>query len=106
MLYQKVKKHYDDRYKTLKESHPLGIQVDLETGVATGVLVVRDVDSCAKLVKTIVFRSMDFDIRSEIKESGEYLYLIEKISKSIYRVATGDPLLTNTFWNFYLDEPQ
>ena len=106
MLYQKVKKHYDDRYITLKESHPLGIQVDLETGVATGVLVVRDVDSCAKLVKTCVFKSMDFDIKSEIKESGEYIYLIEKISKSIYRVATGDPLLTNTFWNFYLDEPQ
>ena len=108
ILYETVQKHYDDRAKTLKYSHPLGIQVDLETGVATGVLVVRNIDVCAKLVRAALFKSINFNIVSEPstqKETGEYTYLVETISDSIYRVVTGDPMLTNAFWNFYIDEP-
>lgn len=105
-LYSTVKSNYNDRYDTLTKSHPLGIQVDLDTGVATGVLVVRDIDTCAKLVRSAVLHALEFDIVETIKKSGEeYIYLREKISNCIYRVITGEKLLTNTFWNFYLDEP-
>lgn len=32
-----------------------------------------------------------------------YTVLREQISGSIFRVMTADAMLTNTFWNFYLD---
>lgn len=38
-LGQRIKSHYDRRAETLRESHPLGIQVNLQTGVANGVLI-------------------------------------------------------------------
>ncbi len=103
-LYDIVQTHYDKRAKMLKESHPLGIQVDIETGIATGVLVVRNLDHCAKLVRDIILRKLSFHLKSEKKQSGEYSYVIEETSGSIYRVVTGDSLLTNTFWNFYFND--
>jgi hypothetical protein len=105
ILYTKAEKHYDDRYKTLVESHPLGIQVDLETGVATGVLVVRDIESCASLIRSHVLKIVEYEIFEKIEDAGEYTYLKEKISGCIYRVVTGDIVLTNAYWNFYLNEP-
>ena len=83
----------------LRESHPLGIQVDLRTGVANGVLVVRSVGDCANLVRRIVTRTLEVDL----EESKEYTVLREKISRCIYRVMTADAMLTNTYWNFYID---
>jgi hypothetical protein len=104
ILYAKAEKHYNDRYKTLVKSHPLGIQVNLESGVATGVLVVRDIDSCARLIRSHVLKVVEYDI-FDVNENGvEYTYLQEKLSDCIYRVITGDPVLTNSFWNFYLNE--
>jgi hypothetical protein len=106
ILYAKAEKHYNDRFNTLVRSHPLGIQVDLETGVATGVLVVRDVETCAKLIRSHVLKVVEYEIHDTIEKGVEYTYLREKLSQSIYRVITGDPVLTNAFWNFYLNEPR
>jgi hypothetical protein len=94
-----VKKHYDKRAKVLKEDHPLGIQLQLETGVANGVLVARTVDQCAELIRRIVTRSLKF--RVEQTPTGTR-HLRETISDSIYRVMTSDVMLSNAFWNFYL----
>ncbi len=95
----KVKEHYDKRANTLKESHPLGIQVNLATGVANGVLVVRKVDKCAELVRGILTGTLEFDL----EETSAYTALREQISGCIFRVMTADAMLTNTFWNFYLN---
>jgi len=100
-LYKEVKQHYNERAKTLKEMHPLGIQVYLDSGVANGVLVVRNIEDCSKLIRAIITNSMEFIIEREKKDNGEYIYLKETISKSIFRLITGDVILTNTFWNFY-----
>jgi hypothetical protein len=97
-----VKSHYDKRANTLSQSHPLGIQVDLKTGVANGVLVVRTISDCARLIECILTRKMEFDLVTYTNQEGEYLILKEKISGSIFRVVTGDAMLTNTFWNYYL----
>jgi spore coat polysaccharide biosynthesis protein SpsF (cytidylyltransferase family) len=94
-----MKQHYDNRAKTLRESHPLGIQVNLETGVANGVLVVRSLSDCATLIQRIVTRNLDL----ELEETEAYTLLREKISGCVFRVMTTDAMLTNTFWNFYLD---
>jgi hypothetical protein len=97
--------HYDKRAKTLREDHPLGIQVNLTTGVANGVLVVRSALDCARLIHRMMTGNLEFYIEAATIEEKDYLMLRESISGSIFRVMTGDPLLTNSFWNFYLKQP-
>ncbi len=89
---------YDKRAKTLKESHPLALQVNLDTGVANGVLVVRTITECASLLRAMLLSSTDFFI----EEADGMWYLKERISGCIYRVVTNDRKLNNCFWNFYL----
>ncbi|MFZ3018525.1 MAG: hypothetical protein WA056_08740 [Gallionella sp.] len=97
-----VAEHYDKRASVLKDTHPLGLQTNLNTGVANGVLVARRIEDCAELVQRILLNKLEFDV---IDSSGEddkgYVFLKEKITKCTYRVMTGDRLLTNSFWNFY-----
>ena len=95
----KLKAHYDSRARILRETHPLGIQVNLGTGVANCVLVVRTPKQCAAVVRGIMTNTLEFDL----EDSEECTVLREKISGSIFRVMTADAMLTNTFWNFYLD---
>lgn len=103
LLVRTARDHYDKRAGTLKDSHPLGIQVNLDTGVANGVLVVRSIADCAELIFRIITRTLQFCIEKKTIENVEYHYLREKVSKSIFRVMTGDAMLTNSFWNFYLE---
>lgn len=101
-LFDIISKTYDRRALLLSEKHPLGIQVSLQTGVANGVLVVRDIEKCAKLVERVVTSTMRFYLEEEIVgDFPNYLYLKEEISNCIFRLATGDKMLTNTFWNYY-----
>ena len=93
---------YDKRAGDLIMNHPLAIQVNLATGVANGVLVVREIEDCAKLIYNIVRKTLEFDIDSTTKKG--YIYLKEIISNCILRVQTADKMLTNTFWNFYLKD--
>jgi len=89
---------YDSRATTLMK-HPLGIQVNLNTGVANGVLVIREVDKCAKLLYTILTNQYKFG--SGYNKEERFWYLKEKISGCIFRVVIDNPKLTNSFWNFY-----
>ncbi len=91
---------YNRRAGTLVKSHPLGIQVNLTTGVANGVLVVRTIPECAELLSRVVTNSLEF----ELTEEPSMWYLKEKISGCVYRVVTKDRKLTNCFWNFYRRE--
>jgi hypothetical protein len=101
-FYNLVKDHYNRRAKTLKDNHPLGIQVNLHSGVANGVLVVRTIDDCIRLLRAILLNSLKFDVKKEVVNDKETIYLEEKISKSIFRLKSGNILLTNSFWNFYI----
>lgn len=103
-LYKAVQEKYDKRAETLKHSHPLGIQVDLNSGVANGVLVVRTLNDCALLVRAVVLNKMKFNIKNDSINNKNFIYLEEYISKSIFRIQTGDKFLTNSFWNFYNNE--
>lgn len=102
-LAKQMKAHYDKRFKMLKEDHPLGIQVNLESGVANGVLVVRTIDECAELVRRVITRSLEFDVAEISEKGGEFCVLRERVSGCIYRLMTRDAMLTNAFWNFYLN---
>jgi len=99
-----IAEHYsfERRADTLKKAHPLSVQVHLESGVANGVLVVRNAQDCASLLYKILKKSMEFTIK-HIKENGKGMTILEeKISKCPYRVVTDYEKLTNSFWNFYL----
>jgi hypothetical protein len=94
------KRIYDKRADTLRRRHPLAVQVNLSNGVATGVLVVRGVKECAKLLRSVLTNDMQLDV----EEDDDMWYLREKISGCVYRVVTKNPRITNCFWNFYLQQ--
>lgn len=100
LTYESAKAMYDDRAKKLKDVHPLGLQVNLQTGVANGVLVARTVEECAKLLRGVMLCDMEFEIQEPTPEVPLTL-LREQLTGSVFRVVTEDELLTNTFWNFY-----
>ena len=106
LLVKTTRDHYNKRAETLRESHPLGIQVNLDTGVANGVLVVRSPQKCAELIFRIVTGRLEFRIEKKVLNGVEYHVLRETISDSIFRVMTGDAMLTNSFWNYYLETVQ
>jgi len=103
LLIEKTREHYDTRARTLRESHPLGIQVNLDTGVANGVLVVRTIADCAELIYRIITKTLAFRIEEKAVGKVVYHLLRETVSDSVFRVMTGDAMLTNSFWNFYLE---
>ncbi len=90
---------YDKRASMLQKTHPLAIQVNLDTGVANGVIVARDEKTCAELIWRILTNTLDFDIKYD--DETDCWLLIETLSRSIYRVVTNNQKLTNCFWNFY-----
>ncbi len=103
-LAKQDKELYERRARTLSDIHPLSLQVNLETGVANGLLVVRDAPTCAKILRGILLRTLECDIEEYQDPNRDDIIgyvLKERITRSIFRVVTGDPLLTNAFWNFY-----
>jgi hypothetical protein len=90
--------YYNVRADILREGHPLSMQVDLTTGVANGVLVVRTPSQCATLLRAILTNNLKLCIREE----SDFTVLIENISNSPLRVVTKNERLTNSFWNLFV----
>lgn len=97
-----VKDYYNKRARVLSETHPLGLQVNLSTGVANGVLVVRTTEDCAKLLRNILTQNLEFVLDKKVVGGATYWLLREKITNCVYRAITSNRSLTNSFWNFYL----
>jgi len=97
--------NFDRRAQLLRGVHPLSMQVDLQSGVANGVLVVRSRKGCADLLRRILTNDMKFTIRHEPADSFEgkegYTALEEEISGSPFRVVIDNERLTNSFWNLF-----
>lgn len=85
------------RANLLKELHPLGMQVDLNTGVANGIIVVRNIEMCSDILEKILTNTLNFEIRREKGFTGLY----EAETGSLYRIITENKNLTKSFWNFY-----
>jgi hypothetical protein len=100
VLFDSAKELYNKRALNLLDTHPLGLQVNLETGVGNGVLVARDTNQCAKLLQGILLDELGFDLDDRSNEN--FIFLREKATRSVHRVVTRDQHLTNSFWNFYL----
>jgi hypothetical protein len=92
--------HLDKRAALLKSTHPLSLQVHLESGVANGVLVVRTPGQCADVLYNLLTNSTDFSIERSAKEKCTILK--EGVSESPFRAVSEHEKLSNSFWNFYL----
>ena len=62
--------NFDKRADILKNSHPLSFQVFLATGVANGVLVVRKIEKCAKILHELLTNDLKFIIRKVDAKEG------------------------------------
>lgn len=88
---------YEGRARVFREVHPLALQVILSTGVLNGILVVRSVESCARLMRQLITNSLELEL---IVDDHNYR-LVEKITRSTIRVISRHRLLANAFRAFY-----
>lgn len=104
---------YDKRAEVLQSYHPLAMQVNLSEGVANGVLVARTYENATNLIYGLLTNSLDFRIEGGLLETAEHARceadrymarLVETISDCPFRAVTGHNKITNSFWNFYLQE--
>jgi hypothetical protein len=97
---------FDKRAAILRETHPLSLQVHLDSGVANGVLVVRTVEECAQALGELLLNELAFSfeiVQDKTKATDKGVTVLqEKISKSPFRAVTHYEKLANSFWNFYL----
>jgi hypothetical protein len=87
----------DAKAELLRVDHPLGLQLDITSGVVHGIIVVRSAQDCAKMLRKVLLRERTFTIRHE---KGNFL-LEEVETKSVLRVVSDDPYLTHAFWTFF-----
>lgn len=87
----------DRKAELLRVDHPLGLQIDIKTGVAHGIIVVRSPEQCAQMLRKVLLRELAFSIRHE---KGNFL-LEETETHSVVRVVSDDPYLTHAFWTFF-----
>jgi hypothetical protein len=94
------KHNFEKRAGVLKNAHPLGLQVHLESGVANGVLVVRSVAECADVLLRVLTNDLKFEIGIDEKQGCTVLK--ENITQCAFRAVSLYEKLANSFWNFYL----
>lgn len=99
--------HFNKRANLLKKIHPLSMQIALESGVANGVLVVRNAQDCAILLHQILTKNMRFTIKKReykndiLDEKITGTLLIEDITDCPFRFVSDYEKLTNSFWNLF-----
>ena len=78
--------NFDRRADLLKGRHPLSMQVDLQSGIANGVLIVRSSKQCAELLYNLLTNTVEFRIKHpklhNLKEEEvEALRKLDKVFK-------------------------
>jgi hypothetical protein len=87
----------ESRAKMFRADHPLGLQTSARTGVAHGIVVVRSVDQCAKMLRKVLLHDLELSIEHE---GGNFL-LREAETQSTLRVVTDNPMLSHSFWTYF-----
>lgn len=88
---------FEKRAKLFREQHPLALQIIRNSGVLNGILVVRSIDACAKLIKSIIENKLELDV----EDDNDNYKLIEKNTLSTIRVISKHKLIANAFNTFY-----
>lgn len=89
---------HEQRSRFYKEVHPLSRLIEFNTGVAVGAMVTDSLEDVSELLCRIFENKMEYEL-DHLKNG--YLRLKEKLTGSIVRLQTNDPLLSETFWNHY-----
>lgn len=92
------KEIFEQRAELFKSIHPLGLQVCHKTGVANGVIVVRNSNQCANILVGLLTHSLAVRL-DKLNDVG--FILREDSTGSILRVAIDDSMLNRAFENFY-----
>jgi hypothetical protein len=92
------KKIFEARAQLFKSIHPLGLQVCHKTGVANGVIVVRNSNQCVNILVGLLTHSLAVSL-DKLPDVG--FILRENSTGSILRVAIDDRMLNRAFANFY-----
>ncbi|HEX8248659.1 MAG TPA: helix-turn-helix transcriptional regulator [Pyrinomonadaceae bacterium] len=92
-----VSMRFERRAKVFREVHPLALQVILSTGVLNGILVVRSVNTCARVVNALITNDLELELETDYKNYK----LIEKNTKSTIRVISKHRLISNAFKTYY-----
>jgi|SRR5579863_1475150 len=87
----------EHRAKAFRVDHPLGLQISAKTGVAHGIVVVRTVDQCAKMLRKVLLHDLELSVRHE----GSNFLLEESETQSTLRVVTDDVMLSHSFWTYF-----
>lgn len=84
---------FEGRARLFREIHPLALQVILSSGVLNGILVVRSVEQCARILRMLI------ENRLELTMSKDHLNyrLVERSTGSTVRVISRHKLLRNAF---------
>jgi hypothetical protein len=88
---------FERRAKLFREIHPLALQVILSSGVLNGILVVRSVEQCARILRALLENTLDLDYNYDAMNYK----LVERITGSTVRVISRHRLLRNAFEAFY-----
>lgn len=89
--------HFERRAKIFREIHPLALQVILSSGVLNGMIVVRSVETCSKILKQLITNQLSLSL-----EVDEWNYrLVEESTRSTIRVISKHKLLRNAFVHYY-----
>jgi hypothetical protein len=86
-----------NRERFFSQIHPLSRLIEFETGVAVGAMVTSSEDEVISLLGRIFHNKMEY----ELIQKAAGLRLIEKLTGSTVRLQTNNPLLRETFWNYY-----
>lgn len=89
--------NFEKRARVFREVHPLALQVILSTGVLNGILVVRSIKSCARVLRALIENKLDLELNVET----DNYRLVEKLTGSTVRVISRNNLLVNAFDTYY-----
>ena len=88
----------EQRMKFFRDIHPLSRMIQMETGIPIGAMITNDPTIAARLLERILTNSMEYDLE---QTSDGYLRLKERLTQSVVRLQTNDPMLRQSFSHYY-----
>lgn len=88
----------EQKRRFFRDIHPLRRLIEFQTGVAVGAVATDSIEEVSTLLYRIFENKMEYKLE---QPKPDYLRLKEKLTGSVVRLQTNDPMLTETFWNHY-----
>jgi len=86
----------EKRALVFREFHPLSLQTSPTDGVARGVMVTRDIETTAEVLKSILTNNIKYKIK--LDDKGNWILRDERTGSPL-RVVANNIILTTAFWS-------